>query len=279
MKDLNISGLILKNVKKIVQHFYSFLTSILFQLFLYSRTRFQAMTHKALMWLIAGCAFGFRLKNCIKKSLVSRVFTSLDTGNVESNVVTILSEKTEESISTFSWTKQWYPIAVESVTDKTKPNEIQLLGNNLVLWFNNKENEWVVFSDVCPHRGVPLSQGRVEKNGELLCAYHAWTFDGSGKCTNIPQTNGGEERKLAMLKNVKSCAIVYPTQVLQGMIWTWGEGGKAGSDVALEAALKKPLLIEELNDVKYKDRINKYTINFKDLNYGFFLFIFNTSMI
>jgi hypothetical protein len=53
----------------------------------------------------------------------------------------------------FSWTKQWYPVAVESFTDKTKPNEIQLLGNNLVLWHNNKDKKWTTFSDVCPHRG------------------------------------------------------------------------------------------------------------------------------
>jgi phenylpropionate dioxygenase-like ring-hydroxylating dioxygenase large terminal subunit len=205
-----------------------------------------------------------------KKSVKFRLFSTLDELSIEHHAV----EDVEESSTvkklndqTFSWIKQWYPVAVDSFTDRTKPNEVQLLGNQLVLWHNGEE--WCTFSDVCPHRGVPLSQGRVEKNGELLCAYHAWTFDSTGKCTNIPQTNGGEERKAVLLNNPKSCAIVYPTQVLQGLIWVWGEGGKIGSNVALEAALKKPMLIDEITEKTV------YTHVFQDLPYGFYYFIFN----
>ena len=31
--------------------------------------------------------------------------------------------------------------------------------------------------DQCPHRGAPLSFGRVSGNG-IACAYHGWVFDG-----------------------------------------------------------------------------------------------------
>ncbi len=36
-------------------------------------------------------------------------------------------------------------------------------------------------------RLAPLSEGRVEVDGTLLCAYHAWRFDSSGKLCALPQ--------------------------------------------------------------------------------------------
>eukprot|EP01035_Chromulina_nebulosa_P016951 gene16951-22443_t len=190
--------------------------------------------------------------------------------NKISNIKTIDSTP-KDPPETFSWTKQWYPIAVSEYTDKTKPNELDLLGNKVVLWYDG--NKWNTFADVCPHRGVPLSQGRVEKNGELLCAYHAWTFDNTGKCTNIPQVD--EKIKESLLENTKTCAIVYPTQELQGLIWVWGEGGRIGSNVSLEAALKSPQLVEELSDPQYKDRVIPYKYGFRHIPYGWDMFMEN----
>ena len=39
----------------------------------------------------------------------------------------------------------------------------------------------------CPHRLAALSEGRIEANGTLACAYHDWRFDGGGSCVRIPQ--------------------------------------------------------------------------------------------
>jgi len=110
----------------------------------------------------------------------------------------------------FNWEQQWYPLAVEEFTDKSKPNKVMLLGNDVVLWFDG--TKWCTFDDSCPHRGVPLSEGRVEKSGELLCAYHAWRFDGSGHCTAIPQSESKEKEKVLCSK---TCVPSYPTQVIQ----------------------------------------------------------------
>lgn len=56
----------------------------------------------------------------------------------------------------FDWTKQWYPIAVDMYTDRKRPHKMQLLGHDIVLWHDT--NQWRVFDDSCPHRGVPLSK-------------------------------------------------------------------------------------------------------------------------
>ena len=43
----------------------------------------------------------------------------------------------------------------------------------------------------CPHRAAALSQGVLTPGGLLQCAYHGWSFDGSGACQNIPQLPPG----------------------------------------------------------------------------------------
>ena len=117
----------------------------------------------------------------------------------------------------FDWEKQWYPLAVEEFTDKKKSHAMMFLGNNVILWHNGEK--WSVFEDACPHRGVPLTEGRVEGNGELLCSYHAWTFNGEGECTSIPQTLTKEKEKTLLSK---ACVKSYPVQVRQGLVWVCG---------------------------------------------------------
>ena len=58
---------------------------------------------------------------------------------------------------TFSWTKQWYAVTLLNGVDKTRPNAIELLGKNLVLWYH--DGTWTCFADECPHRLAPLSGG------------------------------------------------------------------------------------------------------------------------
>jgi phenylpropionate dioxygenase-like ring-hydroxylating dioxygenase large terminal subunit len=46
-------------------------------------------------------------------------------------------------------------------------------------------DEITAFPDVCPHRRVPLSTGTVVGD-KLVCGYHGWQFDVTGRCTSIP---------------------------------------------------------------------------------------------
>jgi phenylpropionate dioxygenase-like ring-hydroxylating dioxygenase large terminal subunit len=72
------------------------------------------------------------------------------------------------------------------------------------------------------------------------------------------------------------CARSFPVQVAQGLIWVWGLAGSPQSNVALEAFLKKPLLVAELDDAALKDRVIKGKWNFRDLPYGWDMFMENT---
>ncbi|CAN0374605.1 unnamed protein product, partial [Laminaria digitata] len=145
----------------------------------------------------------------------------------------------------------------------------QLLGKDLVVW-RNSEGTWATFDDRCPHRAAPLTEGRVEKDGSLLCAYHGWRFDNDGKCLSIPQSErGGKDEALTA-----ACAKVYPTQVAQGLIWVWGENGL---DAGLESAVTLAPLIPELDDAGgiESGRVNTGSIYQRDLPYAWETFMEN----
>ncbi len=169
---------------------------------------------------------------------------------------------------TFQWTKQWYPIAVVDFLDSSRPHAMQLLGKDIVLW-QDGENKWRCFEDFCPHRLAPLSEGRVESDGTLLCAYHAWRFDGEGKCVRIPQSKD-KETEAKHCSNKKSCAIAYPTQEIQGLLWVWPE---SGDQAQIESQLRKPRIIPEIEE--NSDRVVKLFWNIRDLPYGWDFFMEN----
>ena len=154
-----------------------------------------------------------------------------------------------EKEGNFSWTKQWYPVAVADMIDPLKPHPVTLLGTDLVVWYDSVGEKWNVFEDKCPHRLAPLSEGRVEPDGSLLCAYHAWRFDGEGKCTAMPQANNQREEE-RIKGNPLSCASSRPTMEEQGLIWCWGESS-SGSDetVKTEAMMTPAPVIPEMKGV------------------------------
>jgi len=162
----------------------------------------------------------------------------------------------------FNWKKAWYPMAVIEDLDSGRPTRLQLLGEDLVAW-KSGDGDWRVFEDRCPHRNVPLSEGRVESDGTLFCSYHGWRFDGEGKITAIPQAT--EEALPKLLENPRACAAVRPTQVRQGVLWVWGE---TSPDAALESALAEPLLPEELSDPEMEGRVSCSVWSHRDIPYG-----------
>ena len=93
--------------------------------------------------------------------------------------------------TTNTWQQAWYPVAYLQDLDPARPTSFTLLEQDLVLWLDRTTGCWRAFLDVCPHRLVPLSDGRLNASGELECPYHGWTFNGEGRCTAIPQAGEG----------------------------------------------------------------------------------------
>ena len=82
----------------------------------------------------------------------------------------------------------WHPVAwSHEVADA--PFATTLLGEPLVL-LRRPTGAVAAFIDECPHRGAPLSLGRLE-GSELVCAYHGWRFGFDGAATCVPSLGLG----------------------------------------------------------------------------------------
>lgn len=119
-----------------------------------------------------------------------------------------------------------------------------------------------VFVDECPHRKVPLSEGRVEDDGNLLCSYHAFRFNGHGELIDIPQIPDVEVE--AIRNNPRSKCNAFPSQIIDGVLWVWPE---TGSDARIESALTNPAVYEVPSDVS-ADRVWNGPWNFRELPYS-----------
>jgi phenylpropionate dioxygenase-like ring-hydroxylating dioxygenase large terminal subunit len=141
----------------------------------------------------------------------------------------------------YDWKRQWYPLAVVADLDPGRPTALTLLGQPLCIW-RDGEGEWRALEDRCSHRLAPLTEGRVEADGTLLCSYHGWRFNGEGQCTSIPQAADGAAEATACASS-RSCVQSYPVQIQQGMLWVWGDKGPTAF---IDAAAKTPAVTREL---------------------------------
>lgn len=110
----------------------------------------------------------------------------------------------------------WY-YALPSVHLKTgKMKTMEIMGEPIV-FFRDENGKAQALRDICPHRGIPLSYGRVmDHQGEKVveCPYHGWKFNGSGTCTEIPSLVEGQDLDCRKIK-----VRHFPVQETQGNIW------------------------------------------------------------
>ncbi|MEB3235494.1 MAG: Rieske 2Fe-2S domain-containing protein, partial [Cyanobacteriota bacterium] len=132
------------------------------------------------------------------------------------------------------WQQRWYPVAYLEDLDQRRPQPFTLLGDDLVLWWEAASGQWRAFADVCPHRLVPLSDGRLNDRGELECPYHGWSFGGDGRCTTIPQAS--PDQLAAACGSPRSRCSTYATASAQGLLFVFA------GDPAAAAAVPLPLV-------------------------------------
>ena len=127
----------------------------------------------------------------------------------------------------------WHPVAQAARLGR-KPLARTVLGEPLVVFAG--EAGPVVLRDRCPHRGMPLARGRVER-GRIVCPYHGWAFGEGGACRAVPGSD--------VVPPVAAQAL--PVRVAAGLVWTTlGDGAfpalpPAMTDTALDRFWWVPL--------------------------------------
>jgi len=105
--------------------------------------------------------------------------------------------------------RSWYPVAVAAEIGAA-PVAVRLLDERLVVY--RAAGRLVVAQDLCIHRGVPLSIGRVEDD-ELVCRYHGLRFGPDGACRAIPSAPGTVPTPRMRIR-------VFPVAERYGLVWT-----------------------------------------------------------
>jgi phenylpropionate dioxygenase-like ring-hydroxylating dioxygenase large terminal subunit len=119
--------------------------------------------------------------------------------------------------SRFDCTEAWYPVYYLEDLDPAQPNKFTLLGQDLVIWWDQAGKSWRAMADQCPHRLAPLSEGRIAEDGLLECPYHGWAFNGDGTCDRIPQ----QSPEAAAHTSKRACVQSLPTAERQGLLFVY----------------------------------------------------------
>jgi phenylpropionate dioxygenase-like ring-hydroxylating dioxygenase large terminal subunit len=114
-------------------------------------------------------------------------------------------------------TKEHWFIACASSRVGRGPHACRVHDQEIVV-YRTARGEPCALVDRCCHRSAKLSLGRIVGES-LACRYHGWSFDGTGRCTDIPSLLRGARIPEAV--RVRS----FPCREQNGYVWVWlGEG-------------------------------------------------------
>lgn len=131
---------------------------------------------------------------------------------------------------------QWTPV-LPGAEITTRPRQVRIAGENLVLWRAAPDALPGALLDRCPHRGVSLSLGSPTPDGALACAFHGWEFGPSGVCRHVPFNPDAPRDRLG--------ATGLPVRETAGFVWVYtGFPAADGPD----ADIGEPNAHPQLND-------------------------------
>ena len=108
---------------------------------------------------------------------------------------------------------QWYVVLESGELRIGKPIGVVRMGEKMVFWRDSKGKP-VCQADLCPHRGVALSIGKI-KEDKIQCPFHGFEYDQTGRCTLIP-ANGLASTPPQAIK-----VATYPIREAHGYIYIW----------------------------------------------------------
>jgi phenylpropionate dioxygenase-like ring-hydroxylating dioxygenase large terminal subunit len=104
----------------------------------------------------------------------------------------------------------WHPVIRAEALKPGQLMKARLLGEDVVLWrVGERVAAW---EDLCPHRGTPLSMGRIEGD-TLVCGYHGWTYNQDGQCVRFPALPSQTPPSHVRVNKV------YQVQERYGLLW------------------------------------------------------------
>jgi 3-ketosteroid 9alpha-monooxygenase subunit A len=109
----------------------------------------------------------------------------------------------------------WFQVAYPEEVAPGQAIPLKFFGKDLVL-FRTESGEVRMLDAFCPHLGAHLGYGGKVEGANIRCPFHAWKFDGTGACTEIPYA-----------KKIPANARMRPWEVREwaGLIVAWHHAG------------------------------------------------------
>jgi len=110
----------------------------------------------------------------------------------------------------------WFVVSFSDELQKGDVKPLEYFGKHLVL-FRTESGAPKILDAHCPHMGAHLGYGGEVLGENVKCPFHAWEFDGSGKCVNVPYAD-----KIPP----KAKVDCWPVAERNGMIFVWHDPNK-----------------------------------------------------
>ncbi|MDP6934850.1 MAG: Rieske 2Fe-2S domain-containing protein, partial [Myxococcota bacterium] len=105
----------------------------------------------------------------------------------------------------------WFCVSWSADLQVGQVQPLRYFARDLVL-FRTSDGQAHVLDAHCPHLGAHLGHGGVVENDRLVCPFHAWQFDGDGRCAHVPYAD----------KQPNNCSVgSWPVHEINGMIMVW----------------------------------------------------------
>jgi phenylpropionate dioxygenase-like ring-hydroxylating dioxygenase large terminal subunit len=132
--------------------------------------------------------------------------------------VSLINAVTEMAVQDGLLRDCWYFAATSAELKAGKQFRRMILGEPVLLG-RTAYGDVLAMRDVCPHRGVPLSEGRQVETGGVAtveCPYHGWRFGADGGCKLVPSLYNEDNINTTKIK-----VRHYPSHEANGLVFVY----------------------------------------------------------
>ncbi len=136
-------------------------------------------------------------------------------GNLASSRhMTTIRKRFEYPVSLDPFPEGWFYVASRQDLRRAKSNILRKtwMGVDVIVWIDG-DGRICVADSTCPHMGADLGPdagGRISQ-GQLVCPFHGFQFDGTGQCVATPYADPPGAARLR----------VFPAREIAGLIFAW----------------------------------------------------------
>jgi 3-ketosteroid 9alpha-monooxygenase subunit A len=105
----------------------------------------------------------------------------------------------------------WFVVALSEELAIGQVLPLRYFGRKLVA-FRGDDGKARVLDAYCPHLGADLGVGGTVVENSIRCPFHAWRFDGEGRCVEVPYAPKIPPR---------ACIDPWPVDEKNGLIFVW----------------------------------------------------------